>query len=391
MTTPAEPTRPLNVVIAGTGVGGLEALIALRALAGKRVDITLLSPAHDFVFHPLSVGEPFALGSAERIPVPDIASEFDARLVREGLAAVDTGGHAVTTSQDNRLPYDRLIIAVGAKRVPAYEHVATFRGQEDAETFHGLVQDIEGGYSRSIAFVVPPGIAWSLPLYELALMTARRAFDMSADVEISFITAEERPLGVFGQQASAELQALLDEAGIALHSGVSAEVPERGTIVFGPERIHADRIVALPLIQAYEIAGLPADADGFIPIDDWCRVPGAQDVFAAGDGTAFPLKQGGIACQQADVAAEQIARDAGVPVDAEPFKPVLRGKLLTGGAARFMRHEVGGEGEPDISGTDNLWWPPTKVAGRYLAPFLQTQSAQGAHPIDLDSVRFAAR
>jgi len=98
-------------------------------------------------------------------------------------------------------------------------------------------------------------------------------------------------------------------------------------------------------------------------------VPG---VFAAGDITAFPIKQGGLACQQADAAAMQIAADAGADVQPEPFKPVLRGMLLTERWARFLRRDAAGHGEQtDVAGRA-LWWPPTKIAGRELAGYLET-------------------
>lgn len=394
MTTTPTPDRPLNVVIAGAGVAGIEALIALHDIAAARVNVMLLSPDHDFVFRPLSVGEPFALGDIQRVPVAQIAADFGAQVCRDGLARVDSKAHTVTTTAGTKFGYDRLIVAIGARRVPAYEHVITFRGQEDAETLHGLVRDIEDGYSKTIAFVVPPGVAWSLPVYELALMTAQRAFEMSEEVEIHLVTPEEYPLSVFGPQAGSAVQQLLDDAGIHLHCRANADVPGKGTIVMRPgkEELHCDRIVSLASIEGLRVEGLPSDGFGFIPIDNFSRVGGVTDVYAVGDGTNFPLKQGGIACQQADVAAFQIARAVGVPADAEPFRPVLRGKLLTGGAARFMRHDITGlTGNPDETGTHNLWWPPTKVAGRYLAPYLETQAAEGAQSVDLGSVPFATR
>jgi sulfide:quinone oxidoreductase len=99
-------------------------------------------------------------------------------------------------------------------------------------------------------------------------------------------------------------------------------------------------------------------------------VHGVEDVYAAGDATAFPVKQGGIACEQADAAAEAIAARAGAPVEPAPFTPVLRGMLLTERWARFLRREtVGGAAE---AADHALWWPPAKIAGRYLGPFLAT-------------------
>jgi hypothetical protein len=44
--------------------------------------------------------------------------------------------------------------------------------------------------------------------------------------------------------------------------------------------------------------------------------------------------------------------------------------LLTGGAKQYLRHVIaGGEAEGEAA-TRALWWPPHKVAGQYLAPYL---------------------
>ncbi len=92
------------------------------------------------------------------------------------------------------------------------------------------------------------------------------------------------------------------------------------------------------------------------------------DVYAAGDAVDFPVKQGGLAAQQADAAAEHVAATYGAPVEPAPFQPVLRGMLFTGEEPLYMRSDVPGA-DPDIPGAwYPLWWPPTKVAGRYLAP-----------------------
>jgi sulfide:quinone oxidoreductase len=119
------------------------------------------------------------------------------------------------------------------------------------------------------------------------------------------------------------------------------------------------------------VAGLPRDANGFLPTDPSGRVQGLDDVFAAGDATSFPIKQGGIAAQQADAAAEAIAAAAGAPIEPQPFRPVLRGLLLTGETPTFLRAELaGGTGDTSLATSELLWWPPGKIVGRYLAPFL---------------------
>ena len=62
-----------------------------------------------------------------------------------------------------------------------------------------------------------------------------------------------------------------------------------------------------------------------------------------------------------------------VPV--EPFRPVLRGKLITGDESLHLRADVAGGGRADEASLDCLWWPPHKISGRYLAPFLYHDEA----------------
>jgi sulfide:quinone oxidoreductase len=364
----------MHVVIAGGGVAALESAIALRDLAGDSVKHTKLAPEDDFVFKPLSVTEPFALGDAQHLPLKKFAGDLGVDLVRDGLESVSPGSHLARTQGGEEIRYDKLIVATGAVREEPYEHATTFRGQEDSEMLHGLVQDVEDGYAKRIVFVVPTGVTWSLPLYELALMTARRAYEMSLDdVDLTFATPEERPLAVFGPGSSDEVRDLLEHAGFTLHCGTHAEVPRKGSVVLHPggDEIRCDRIVTLACLRGHAIRSLPSDEDGFLPIDKHGRVVGVDDVYAAGDGTNFPIKQGGIACQQADAVAEVIAKAAGASLEPRSFRPVLRGRLITGGESRFMRTDLSGrEGDAAQTSPETLWWPPSKIAGRYLAPYL---------------------
>jgi hypothetical protein len=98
---------------------------------------------------------------------------------------------------------------------------------------------------------------------------------------------------------------------------------------------------------------------------------GLADVCAAGDGIQSDFKQGGLATQQADIAAECIAAGLGAPLKPPPFEPMLRGV-----APMYMRASSVGEGEAAASA---LWWPPTKIAGRYLGPYLAFASTLSKH------------
>ena len=390
----------VRVLIAGGGVAGLEALLALRDLAGDRVELTLLSPEQEFVYRPMAVAEPFGRGRADRHPLADIAADVRAELIQGALAEVDPGAHVAITGTGQRLPYDALLVAVGAGSEPAFRRVLTWTPETDAELFGGLLRDLDEGYLKRVAFVVPPGVAWALPAYELALMTAWQAWGMGHDdVQVTVYTPEDAPLGLFGTQATVAVRHDLEEAGVQAETGVYvAEDPQTsGRLILHPgERtLDAERVVALPRAIGPGLPGLPANARGFIPTDLHGRVPDVDAVWAAGDAIAFPVKQGGLASQQADAAAESIAAAAGAELEPRPYRPVLRGMMLTGRGKAWMRHQPAGGGE-GTAVRRALWWPPTKIAGRYLSPYLAARHGTDAvgegpqpdgQPVELDLER----
>jgi sulfide:quinone oxidoreductase len=391
----------IRVLVAGGGVAGLEALLALRDLAGDRVELSLLSPDDDFVYRPMAVAEPFGRGRADRHPLADIVADVKAELIRGAVAEVDPSDRTALTADGQRLRYDALLVTVGAGSEPAYRQVLTWTPETDAALFGGLLRDLDEGYVKRVAFVVPPGVAWALPAYELALMTAWQAWGMGHDdVKVTVYTPEEAPLGLFGAAAAAEVRHDLEQAGVEAETGVYAaedpRAPGRLILHPGDRPLDADRIVALPRAIGPGLPGLPADARGFIPTDLHGRVPGVEAVWAAGDAVAFPVKQGGLASQQADAAAESIAVYAGVDIEPHPYRPVLRGMMLTGRGKAWMRHKhVGGAGE-GTAVRRALWWPPTKIAGRYLSPYLAARHGGEAagegpkpdgQPVELDLER----
>jgi len=287
------------------------------------------------------------------------------------------------------------VLAVGARPVRPYEHALTFGLEPEGTALAGIVADLEQRFIRSVAFVVPPRVTWALPVYELALMTAADVWSMGIDdARVLLVTPETAPLAMFGPHASDAVDKLLREGRVELRGASYADVHDHGRISVRPGggELHVDRVVTVPLLVGPGVVGVPADAEGFIPVDDHGRVPGLDDVYAVGDGADFPIKQGGIACQLADAAATHIARTAGADVPDQPFRPVLRGKLLTGAGAEYLRHPLHGGAGEDTASDMKLWWPPTKVSGRYLSAWLEhpqppdgAEASAAARELDLPS------
>ena len=369
-----------RVAICGGGVAAVEALLALREILAIRPHIDLIAPNSKFVYQPMAVAEPFGLARTRLLDVTEIARELRAELHVGSLAQVDSANRSVVLASGTHLPYDAVIVAVGAERRTWLEGAMSFGGADDAGAFAGLLGRLEQGGLSRLAFVSPPGMSWTLPLYELALLTASRLAERGiTDVELTIITPEGDPLAIFGAAASRMLRGLLSDRGIRLRSGVAVDKLTSGRLELSSgEAMGVDEVVALARLEGPRVEGLPADPDGFILVDDHCRVDGLPNVYAAGDGTAFPIKQGGIATQQADVAAESIAASLGAPLRPSVFQPLLRGMLLTGVAPIYLRASAGATAPETGEVVANpLWWPPTKIAGRYLGPYLARTSHLG--------------
>ena len=370
-TTPL-PRGRHRVVVAGGGVAGLETVLALAELAPGLVDVELIAPEHHFWYRPLAVAEPFDAGRVLRFELGDLARETGAVFTPGVLVGVRAEERLAELAHGADVPYDSLVLAAGAVPEEAVPGALTFRGPADTERFRALLDEVEETGSGTIVFVDPAGTGWPLPLYELALMTAAELSARAPDVRVALVTHESTPLELFGKTASAAVGELLRERGVELVTGLYASAWADGVLETVPDGpIEARWAVALPTLRGPELAGLPRATGGFVPTDRHGRVPGLDGVYAAGDLTTFPVKQGGLAAQQADAVAEAIAFAAGAGVEPRPFEAILRGLLLTGGAPAYLRAELGGgRGETSLAANEALWWPPGKIVGRYLAPFL---------------------
>jgi sulfide:quinone oxidoreductase len=370
----AEPGSPAEILIVGGGVAALESLMALRDLAGDRVRVTLIAAEPDFVYRPMAVAEPFGFGEARRYPLRRVVEDFNARLVLAAVTAVDASDRRVVLRSGDTIHYDTLVLAPGARMLPAFDAAVTFAGPGSAAAMRTVLDDLEEGHARRIVFVAPTVAGWTLPLYELALLTVRHAAAAKVECDVTLVTPEPRPLALFGERASTAVAEMLAAAGIEF-TGASHVEPVDGAVRLLPSgrTLAAARLVALPLVRGPQLGGVPSEPDfGFIPVDRHGRVDGLDGVYAAGDATNFPVKQGGLAAQQADAVAEHVAARHGAPLDPSPFRPVLRGLLFAGGADRYLR------ACDDAVAAQPLWWPPTKIAGRYLAPYLYAREPVAA-------------
>ncbi|HET7054284.1 MAG TPA: FAD-dependent oxidoreductase [Solirubrobacterales bacterium] len=363
-----------RVLIAGGGVASIEAALALRDLAGDRADVSIFSPRRDFVYRPYAVGEPYGTAHVARYDLGDLAARCGAAFHQDSIASVDSKARLATTHDGERYSYDYLIVASGAQLLWPVPGAITFWGVADELDVQKVIDRVRSGEIASLAFTMPSVEGWALPLYELALLAESEISKAGTrDVKLTVVTPEDGPLQIFGRRVSELMSALLSERGIGVVKGTHPVSFENGQLRIVPgDHLDVDAVVSLPKLEGRRIRGIPHDPDGFVQIDEHCRVLRRERIFAAGDVTNFPVKQGGIATQQADAIAEAITADVGIEIDPRPFDPILRGVLWTGEEPRYLQGWIGGGHGETSSLTARPPWDTAegKIVGRYLSDFL---------------------
>lgn len=362
-----------RVLIAGGGVASIEATLALGDICGERIEIEVFSPRRDFVYRPYAVGEPFGTAHVLRYDLPDLLALCGATFHPERVTEVDAERRFLTTRNGERHPYDYLVLAHGARSIWPVPGAVTFWGIADDRDVARVVDRLRGSDVKRVVFTTPSLETWTLPLYELALLSDHALTEAGIDdVRLAIVTPEDSPLQIFGRPISEQVGGLLGGRGIEFLGGAHPVRFEDGALrVIPGGRFEADVAVSLPKLEGRRIRGVLHDPAGFIRIDDRCRVERRERLFAAGDVTNFPVKQGGIATQQADIVAEAIAADLGICPDPAALDPVLRGVLWTGEKPLYLQAWLGGGHGEASSLTEEPPWGEMegKIVGRYLSPF----------------------
>src|SRR5579863_169874 len=373
-----------KVVIAGGGVAALEAALALHQLApGDWVEVTIIAPNEEFRYRPLMVHEPFKPAPTAGYSVAEIAERAGARLLVDSFKWLEPKARVLHTDKGRDVHYDAVLLAMGARTHPRFRDVLTLDESHIAEQLKGLLEALDRGSLNRVAFVVPSLPIWSLPAYELALMTANRAAAQGKDVAVLIVTPEDSPLSALGINASTEVAELLARAGVTTITSATCQIREQNRIDLYPLRssILVDQIISLPELYAPSLPGVPTSAErGFVTIDSHGAVHGLKGVYAAGDLTDTLVKHGGLSADQADVAAHTIAALAGAPVEPRQLRPALHVMLLGAEQPLYIRSQMLGEHGVDLEFSRvPLWQPAQRLQSEYLGPVLGELDTAHSH------------
>jgi len=372
------------VLVAGGGVAAAELLLALRSLAEERVELELVAPSARLPFRPAATATALDGGGVPEYDLQAIASDTGARFRRDTVEAVAPDAHRVRLASGTSASYDALVLAVGARARAGVPGALTFRDQRDSRRLAALIDELEATAAARVVFAAPTGVSWTLPLYELALLASSELARRDLLTEIVVMTPEDAPLEVFGRSVSRHVASLLSDRAVRRLCGAAQHVARGRVVLATGEALAADAVVSVPRLVGRRISGVPADWNGFVRTDRHGRVDELEDVFAAGDVTWFPVKQGGLATQQADVIAAVLAARAGARVEIPSGRSVLRARLLGAEPPCYLQAELDAVGRPLPSGdapavSDEAdWWPASKLFGRHLTPWMATRGLLAA-------------
>src|SRR5690349_20316718 len=132
----------MDLLIAGGGPAALEGALVAQRLAGERIRITLLSASDQLCYRPVSVAEPFGLAVAQRFSLAQIAAERGFTLELGRLRSVYASRQRIFTTTGRELPYDALLLALGARAQDAVPGAIMFRGPEDSARLRAALEHL---------------------------------------------------------------------------------------------------------------------------------------------------------------------------------------------------------------------------------------------------------
>jgi sulfide:quinone oxidoreductase len=391
---------PVPVVcVVGAGTAGLESLLSAREQLGAGAELRLIAPDRQFRYRPMSPGSLFRPAPERGLAIADLVAQVGATWVADRADVIYEEERKVLTRDGDTVDFDFLLLAMGARSRRALSQGHVWERGADPGFLDRIIEGIAAGEVRSVAVAVPRGARWPIPAYELALVLAWRT--TGTDARVTLLTAEERPLGALGRDATEAVERELDAAGVEVVTSVEVvDDPERSAqgreladvlLVPGqpadgtdalmvepsdPARVRLgtgssaefERLISLPTVVGPFINGVATDAVGLIEVDDTLKVCGSERVWAAGGCIAAALEHSALSARQADAAvaaiAASIAGEAGAGLTTSAGPPDLTGLLLTGAREQWLAENPLGTHEPS---TRCLWWPPGRAVGHMLA------------------------
>ncbi len=317
--TPAEdslkpsgrPPRP-TVVIVGAGFGGLA---AAKALADAPVEVVVIDQRNHHTFQPLL----YQVATAG-LDVDDICyttrgifhRQSNARALQAAVTGVDFENRQVITAEGPAIPYDHLILAIGAVTadfdVPGVaNHTFGLKSASEAmdirnhvlRNFELAERSADEGRRRALTTVVivgggPTGVEMAGGFAELIDKPLRRDFPgIDTDrARVVLVEGRDRLLTGFADSLGDKARHRLEQMGVEVKLSTQVEAVSAEAVRFaGGDTIESNTVVWAAGVRGHPLAdalGLATNRGGRIAVDEQLRVEGRPNVFAIGDVAASP-------------------------------------------------------------------------------------------------------
>jgi NADH:ubiquinone reductase (H+-translocating) len=346
-----------RVVILGCGFGGL---FAARALRNAPVEVTVLDRTNHHLFQPLLYQVATAGLAAPAVAEPIrriLASQKNATVLYGEAQRVDLAAKKVVLEDGEELPYDRLILATGAR--DSYfghddwaPHAPGLKTLEDAFDIrrrvllafeHAERETDPAKRAAWLTFVVigagATGVEMAGMLAEIARHTLKgefRRFD-PRNARVVLVEASDRVLPPYTPDLSEKARRQLERIGVTVWLGRRVTGIDEGGVQLGGERLEAKTVIWCAGVAGSPVGatlGVPLDRAGRVIVEPDLSVPGHPDVQVVGDLALLPSHQPpvpGVA-----PAAKQMGRHAARNIlaslagrSARPFRYRDYGQLAT--------------------------------------------------------------
>ncbi len=352
-----------HIIIIGGGFGGL---YAAKKLANKNVSVTLIDKRNFHLFQPLLYQVATGGLSPGDISSPLRAVLQDAKNIAvlcAELDSINTNNKTISIGI-REIKYDYLIIATGvshhyfgndqwSKNAPGLKTVEdaleirqrVMRAFEEAE----LEKD-PNQVKEWLRFVIvgggPTGVELAGALGELAYQTLRKDFRNidPTKTEIYLVEALDRILTSFPESLSKKAESSLKKLCVRIKTNSMVTDVKENQITLktenGEETIRAKTVLWAAGVKASSVSDMiikstaaESDKAGRIIVDQYCRIPGNQNIFVIGDLAYFKSEDGNslpgvapVAMQQGDYVATFILKNL-QDKEVKPFTYINKGNL----------------------------------------------------------------
>ncbi len=357
-----------HILIVGAGFAGLYAAMGLKGAVAEGHRVTVVNPESFFQYQPFlpEVASGTIDPRAAVVPLRRVLRHC--RLVTGEVIRIDHEAHAAhvrtTAGEERTIDYDIVVLAPGSRSrvlpVPGLaEHGIGFKTVQEAIYLRNHVlaqldvatsQEDAARRRAALTFVfVGGGYAGVEALGELEDL-ARDAIAQYPDLDPSemrwvLADAADRILPELPERLASYAADELRRRRIEIKLGTKLESAEDGSIRLSDgETFAAETLVWTAGVKPSPLArdsGMPVDAQGRLPVDRFLRVEGIDGAWAAGDAAAVPdATTGGLSPPTAQHGLRQgkrIAANIEATLAGRPLQPFVYANI--GGVCSLGRYK----------------------------------------------------